>query len=168
MMSLKTDDSLHVQTGADIHTKATKLIASSAGVETHIKAGMKVVVEGGVSVTLKAGGNFVEICPAGVFVKGTIIGLNSGGAAGSGSGAQPEDPASPGIPDKPAEAAEADEDQAGQVATAQASEQETPDSQSTDETKVPAMSSAAQVLIDAAEAGLPFCEQCARALTGDA
>ena len=46
--------------------------------------GMSVVVEGMSQLTLKVGGNFVDINPGGVFIQGTMVMINSGGAAGSG------------------------------------------------------------------------------------
>jgi type VI secretion system secreted protein VgrG len=63
--------------------------AVDAGQEIHLKAGMKVVIEAGVQVTLKGAGGFVDIGPAGVTIQGTMVLINSGGAAGSGSGARP-------------------------------------------------------------------------------
>jgi type VI secretion system secreted protein VgrG len=41
-------------------------------------------------VTLKAAGGFVDIGPSGVTIQGTMVLINSGGAAGSGSGASPK------------------------------------------------------------------------------
>jgi type VI secretion system secreted protein VgrG len=64
--------------------------AVEAGQEIHLKAGMKVVIEAGVQVTLKAAGGFVDIGPSGVTIQGTMVLINSGGAAGSGSGASPK------------------------------------------------------------------------------
>ena len=58
----------------------------------HIKAGMSAVIEAGTSLTLKVGGNFININPGGIFIKGTMVMLNSGGAAGSGAGSSPEAP----------------------------------------------------------------------------
>jgi type VI secretion system secreted protein VgrG len=63
--------------------------AVDAGMEIHLKAGMKVVIEGGTQVTMKVGGNFVDINPAGVTITGTLVMINSGGAAGSGGGSSP-------------------------------------------------------------------------------
>jgi len=64
--------------------------AVEAGQEIHLKAGMKVVIEAGVQVTLKAAGGFVDIGPTGVTIQGTMVLINSGGAAGSGGGASPK------------------------------------------------------------------------------
>ena len=51
----------------------------------YIKAGMNVIIEAGAQITLKAAGNFIDIGPSGVAIKGTMVLINSGGAAGSGS-----------------------------------------------------------------------------------
>jgi type VI secretion system secreted protein VgrG len=64
--------------------------AVDAGQEILLKAGMKVVIEAGVQVTLKAGGGFVDVGPSGVTIQGTMVLINSGGAAGAGSGASPK------------------------------------------------------------------------------
>ena len=67
--------------------------ALEAGQEIHLKAGMKVILEAGVQLTIKGPGGFVDIGPAGVTIQGTLVRINSGGAAGSGSGSSPEAPA---------------------------------------------------------------------------
>jgi type VI secretion system secreted protein VgrG len=86
--------------------------ALEAGMEIHLKAGMNVVIEGGLQLTLKVGGNFIDINPAGIFIQGMMVMINSGGAAGSGSGS---DPASPKAPDKaaPVEPEKADDAKTG-------------------------------------------------------
>jgi type VI secretion system secreted protein VgrG len=86
--------------------------ALEAGMEIHLKAGMTAVIEGGVQLTLKVGGNFIDISPAGIFIQGVMVNINSGGAAGSGSGAAP---ASPQAPDKaaPVEPQKADDSKTG-------------------------------------------------------
>jgi type VI secretion system secreted protein VgrG len=63
--------------------------AVEAGQEIHLKAGMKVVIEAGLQLTLKGPGGFVDIGPTGVTIQGTMVLINSGGAAGTGSGARP-------------------------------------------------------------------------------
>ena len=47
---------------------------------------MNIVIEAQTQLTLKVGGNFVNINSAGVQINGTMVLINSGGAAGSGSG----------------------------------------------------------------------------------
>jgi type VI secretion system secreted protein VgrG len=67
----------------------------------HINAGMSAVIEAGVDLTLKVGGNFIDINPAGVFITGTMVFINSGGAAGNAPDASPQSPDSPTAPKDP-------------------------------------------------------------------
>lgn len=67
----------------------------------HLNAGMSAVIEAGVDLTLKVGGNFIDINPAGVFITGTMVFINSGGAAGSAPDASPQSPDSPTAPKDP-------------------------------------------------------------------
>ncbi|HRJ61286.1 MAG TPA: type VI secretion system tip protein TssI/VgrG [Azospirillaceae bacterium] len=55
------------------------------------KSGINTVIEAGVSISLKVGGNFITINPAGVFIKGNLVFINSGGAP-AGLSASPEKP----------------------------------------------------------------------------
>ena len=48
-----------------------------------IKAGQKVVIEAGMEISLKAAGGFIDIGPAGIYISGTMVYINSGGSAGS-------------------------------------------------------------------------------------
>jgi type VI secretion system secreted protein VgrG len=57
-----------------------------------------------VQLSLKVGGNFVDIGPAGVTIQGTIVMINSGGAAGSGTGASPTAPQDAAAPEDAKEA----------------------------------------------------------------
>jgi type VI secretion system secreted protein VgrG len=126
----------------DHHEKAGTNYALEAGTEVHIKAGMKCIVEAGTQITLKVGGNFIDINPGGVTIKGAIVLINSGGAAGSGSGATPE---------KPKDPTEADKAEAGQAEDRhQAKTDFTPGT----------FSPAALNLKQAAQTGMPFCDQC--------
>jgi type VI secretion system secreted protein VgrG len=67
----------------------------------HLNAGMSAVIEAGVDLTLKVGSNFIDINPAGVFITGTMVFINSGGAAGSAPDASPQSPDSPTAPQQP-------------------------------------------------------------------
>lgn len=63
--------------------------------DLYLKSGGNLVIEAATQLTLKVGGNFVTIDSGGVTVKGTMVKLNSGGSAGSGSEVSvdaPEDP----------------------------------------------------------------------------
>ncbi len=92
------DGSVSLKVGQDWQTKAGAKIAADAGTEIHLKAGMKVVIEAGASLSLKVGGNFISINPGGVFIKGTMVMINSGGDGGSGAGASPIAPRPPKAP----------------------------------------------------------------------
>ncbi len=141
----KVDQTLSLETGMDIQEKCGMNHALDAGMEIHLKAGMNVVIEAGLSLTIKASGGFINIGPAGVAISGNMVMINSGGAAGSGSGSSPE------APQDPVEAKVADDDNAGSV------EQPPP----TPQPPTPVTYSAqSQVLQQAAEDGTPFVEQC--------
>jgi type VI secretion system secreted protein VgrG len=104
-------------------------------------------------VTLKGPGGFVDIGPAGVTIQGTLVNINSGGAAGVGSGC------SPGSPTAPQDPKEAASDQAGEV------------SQPPPAGRPPrpvTYSSQATVMQMAAASGAPFCEKCAAAAAAQA
>ncbi|HWY70210.1 MAG TPA: type VI secretion system tip protein TssI/VgrG [Terriglobales bacterium] len=77
------------------HEKINQSYALEAAQEIHLKSNLNVVIEGGVQLTIKVGGNFVSISPAGVTIQGTMVLINSGGAAGSGGGSSPSDPKAP-------------------------------------------------------------------------
>jgi len=57
--------------------------------------GMQVVIEGMTGLTIKVGGSYITIGPAGVFITGGIVGINSGGASLSGSAGSLVSPAAP-------------------------------------------------------------------------
>jgi type VI secretion system secreted protein VgrG len=86
---------LSIKAGSDIHEKAGASYAVDAGTTIHIKAGVSVVIEAGAQISLKAASSFVDIGPAGVSISGPMVLINSGGAAGSGSGSSPDAPKSP-------------------------------------------------------------------------
>ncbi|HTT60516.1 MAG TPA: type VI secretion system tip protein TssI/VgrG [Bryobacteraceae bacterium] len=60
----------------------------------YLKA-LQVVIEASVGMTLKVGGNFITIDPTGVAIKGTMVQINSAGAALSGSAGSAVSPLSP-------------------------------------------------------------------------
>jgi type VI secretion system secreted protein VgrG len=118
--------------------------ALDSGTEIHLKAGMNVVIEAGTTLTLKVGGSFINLQPSGIFISGTVVMLNSGGAAGSGAGASPQSPKSP---------VEADD------ATPGAPAQPGP---APERPKPVKYSPAATVMKHAAVSAAPFCEICTR------
>jgi type VI secretion system secreted protein VgrG len=105
-----------------------------------LKAGTNLVLESGVSLTLKVGGNFINLNPGGVFIQGTMVMINSGGAAGAGAGASPQPPTAP---------KEADKAEPG--ATIELPPKKKPPTPTQ-------YSPAALVLKEAAQNGLPFCD----------
>jgi type VI secretion system secreted protein VgrG len=91
----KVDGTVSREAGANIQEKVGQNYALDAGTEIHLKAGMNLVIESGTTLTLKVGGNFVNINSGGVFNKGSMVMINSGGAAGSGAGSSPTAPKDP-------------------------------------------------------------------------
>jgi type VI secretion system secreted protein VgrG len=89
---LKVGSSQSVQTGT--------AYSMDAGTTVYINAGTSLVIQAGVELSLIAGGNFINIGPAGVAISGTMVLINSGGAAGSGSAGTINSPASPAKPDE--------------------------------------------------------------------
>src|SRR3990172_8852568 len=91
----KIDGSVSLKVGMDKQEKVGMKHALDAGQEIHLKAGTKIIIEAGVQVTMKVGGNFVDVGPAGVTIQGTMVKINSGGSAGTGSGSAPDPPKPP-------------------------------------------------------------------------
>ena len=91
----KVGQTMSLQVGQNLQEKSGQNFAHEAGMEIHLKAGMNVVIEAGLQLTIKASGGFINIGPAGVAISGTLVLINSGGAAGSGSGSSPQDPQKP-------------------------------------------------------------------------
>ena len=136
----KVNGTVSLQTGMDLQEKAGMKYAMDAGMEIHLKAGMNVVIEGGVSLTIKVGGNFININPGGVFIQGTMVMINSGGAPGVGSGSTPQSPTEP----KEADTAAPGKDKGLPASSGSTSPQ-------------------AQALKEASKSGVPFCEKCEEA-----
>jgi type VI secretion system secreted protein VgrG len=85
----KIGGALSFDVTSDIHVKSGTKALVDAGSEVHIKAGAKIVLEASSMVSLVVGGNFITIDASGVSIKGTMVNVNSGGAAGSGTAAAP-------------------------------------------------------------------------------
>ncbi len=96
----KVGQNMSLQVGQNLQEKSGQNYAHEAGMEIHLKAGMNVVIEAGLELTIKASGGFINIGPAGVAIQGTLVLINSGGAAGSGSGSSPTSPKAPKDPDQ--------------------------------------------------------------------
>src|SRR5262245_35166328 len=159
--------SLSLKVGTDLLGKAKAKIAYDAGSEIHLKAGTTLVLESGVTLSLKVGGNFITIDPSGVAIKGTLVQINTGGAAGTGSGASPVSAEAPKeahpseggkenkAPAKKTVAAPAVSAPSGTVAPGGAGGGGAGGSGG-----APASSPQAEMFKSAAESGTPFCEIC--------
>jgi type VI secretion system secreted protein VgrG len=86
------EQSTSMTVGVDRDEKVGNKHALEAGKEIHLKAGDKVVLEAGTRLTIKGPGGFIDIHSGGIDVVGTMVKINSGGSAGSGSGASPTKP----------------------------------------------------------------------------
>ncbi|WP_169978649.1 type VI secretion system Vgr family protein [Tautonia rosea] len=113
------DQSLNI--GGNFFEKTGMNHAVDSGMEIHLKAGMRVVIEAGAQLTLKGPGGFVDIGPAGVAIQGTMVLINSGGAAGAGSGSNPNSPMSPEAPSDAGEAQPTTPEKADNAKTGQKS-----------------------------------------------
>lgn len=148
---LKTGASESRKIGGDSQSKIGMKYAVDSGMEIHLKAGMKVVIEAGMQVTLKGAGGFVDVGPAGVTIQGNMVLINSGGAAGTGSGSSPATPKSPDRPEKPQEPQEADTAAGGKSSVVKVTRQPPPE-------LPPVLSPKAATLKNAAASGQPFCD----------
>jgi type VI secretion system secreted protein VgrG len=100
----QVDGTRSITVGA-LQVKVGKKHGLHAGEEIHIKAGTALVIEAAQDLTFKGPGGFVRIDAGGVTIKGNLVKINSGGSAGSGSGASPvapEDPKEAKITEPPA------------------------------------------------------------------
>ncbi len=88
----KIDKSTSLTVIHDQDEKIGNKHALDAGKEIHLKAGDKVVMEAGSSLTVKGPGGFMHIHSGGIDIVGKVVNINSGGSAGSGSGAKPTEP----------------------------------------------------------------------------
>jgi type VI secretion system secreted protein VgrG len=90
----KVGDTWSITVSKDLQVNVGTNHALEAGQEIHLKA-TQVVIEAATGLTLKVGGNFITLDMAGISVSGTILNLNSGGAALDGAGVKAEEPAKP-------------------------------------------------------------------------
>lgn len=97
----KIGENYSLQVGMNQYNKSGMLYVVDSGQEVHIKGGMNVVIEAGMNVCLSGPGGFVSIGPEGVIIQGTLVMINSGGAATPGSPGSPQSPDSPSSPTAP-------------------------------------------------------------------
>ena len=90
----KIEGEKHLQ-ASNLEEKVIFDHALDAGFDIHLKAGFNVVIEGTFHVSLKAGSSFVDVTPAGVYIQGPMVMINSGGSPRDGVGSSPMDPDPP-------------------------------------------------------------------------
>jgi type VI secretion system secreted protein VgrG len=95
----KVDQNCTLNVGMSQSEKVGENYSLDSGMQIYLKGGMAVTIEAGMELTLKAAGGFITIGPAGVAISGTMVMINSGGAAGSGSAGNVPDPKAPEKPD---------------------------------------------------------------------
>ena len=140
----KIEGTLSLDIGTDQHLKAGQKLA--------VKAGMEIMIEAGMTLTLKAGANFIKLDPSGVTITGSpFVQINSGGSAGTLSA----------DPKPPAAAKEADDRTPGQALGKLSPKSRTPTPIAPQQSPLQVVQAAA--LMDAAQAGTPFCPLCAAA-----
>ena len=83
--------------GGKRHENVGSTYVLTSGQEIHLNAGMKVIIEAATQISLIGPGGFVDIGPAGVTIQGTLVKINSGGAAGSGTACQTTSPEQPDV-----------------------------------------------------------------------
>jgi len=94
-IAFETDGSVSHKVGGSMAEDIGGSHSENVGDTIYLKAGMKVIIEAGAQITLKAAGSFIDIGPSGVAIKGAMVLINSGGAAGTatpGSIVPPLDP----------------------------------------------------------------------------
>lgn len=109
----KVGGNVSLQVGQSRNEKIGQTHAMEAVQTIHLKAGMTVIIEAGMQLSLKGPGGFVDIGPAGVTIQGTMVLINSGGAAGNGPGASPDSPQDPDAPTDPKDPDTADDGSKG-------------------------------------------------------
>ena len=82
-----------------VDEKAETEHKTEAGMAMHLKAGMSLNLEAGMTINIKAGPSFISLTPAGVFISGPTVMINSGGSASPATAAQPAAPKAPELPE---------------------------------------------------------------------
>jgi type VI secretion system secreted protein VgrG len=96
----KVGSNYSLQVGQNHGEKVGQNYSMDAGMEVYIKAGQTVVIESGMNLCLKGAGGFITIGPSGIAISGTMVMINSGGAAVPGSPATLQSPGDPTAPDE--------------------------------------------------------------------
>ena len=96
----KIDGNYSEDVGVNHAERVGQNYSMNAGMEVYVKGGMTVVIESGMELCLKGAGGFITIGPTGIAISGTMVMINSGGAAVSGSPGTINNPLKPKAPDE--------------------------------------------------------------------
>lgn len=108
--SLQVGQNQKEQVGGDVSLRVTGNRQEQVGQNYNVSATMAINLTGGTSVVITGGpegvclngpGGFISIGPAGVTIQGTMVLINSGGAAITGTSPSPASPDSPDAPTAP-------------------------------------------------------------------
>lgn len=99
--SIGSVSSMGLSSNSDVLLGSGGNLEVEAEDNVYIHAGTNLVIEAGTEITLKAGGSFIVIGPSGVTIKGTMVLINSGGAAGTGTAAEVQDIVEPATASSP-------------------------------------------------------------------
>lgn len=95
---LRADGKIHISSGGEQATLAEGDYKLSSYTKIDQKA-PKITIDAAASLTLRVGGNFITIDPSGVKIQGTMVLINSGGAASPVPQFTVDDPYEPGAAD---------------------------------------------------------------------
>ncbi len=160
--NLTVDQDLLVKTGKDCHLDVGFNYLQSVGMNYALKSAMnasikgtQVKLEANAMLEIKCGGSSILLNPAGIFINGAMVYINSG----SGGAVSTDSPSksSPDLPNMPEEPEPADNAKPGE---AYADDTIPPVDLDTE-------TPAAAVLNQAAKDGTPFCEECEKARIKD-
>jgi type VI secretion system secreted protein VgrG len=85
-IGIVSEDGIYLDARAQFHVRAESIFEGADDID--IK-GKKVRISGSDFIDLKCGGSFVSIKPDGVYIKGTMVYVNSGGSAEEAEAPQP-------------------------------------------------------------------------------
>jgi type VI secretion system secreted protein VgrG len=91
----KVDGKASLKVGMDQAEDVGGKYSLKAGTEIYLSANLSIVLEASTNITLKVGGNSIALNPAGIFIQGTMVNINSGSGATSGSAGAVKTPEEP-------------------------------------------------------------------------
>jgi type VI secretion system secreted protein VgrG len=107
MENVGQNESITIGQNRNVQIGGNEIVSATQAV--YITGGMNVVIQAGMQLSLVGPGGFIDIGPSGVSIQGTMVLINSGGAAGSAQSANPQQPESPDNPEDPKQPDTADD-----------------------------------------------------------